>query len=1478
MTKRRLNVKGILFLLGGLVVFGLLTHFLHAYQVKRHAGSLLQQAERAENAKEYRLAIDCLGRYLGFRPGDTDALAHYGRLLAREDIATTPQARLFANSILESVLRRDPARDEERRLLIDLGFRLYRHRDAQYHIEFLLGLKDRKDAQEQLGTVLKQDPKKGELVGKIAECLEAQRKFPEARQFYELGVRFVPDDAANYIGLARLLRVQTDEVRQNRETPAALHQQADQLMDRLVKANPRTSRSFVARAQYHRWYPLPAGSEATLADMERDLQQALALAGGDDAEVLLSLADLAGDKNSPSQARKFLLRGRTKHPDDWRMYHALSRLERSLNHPDEALSWLNQGLEKLPGRLELLWEHADLLVTTGSSEAPAAVERLNSKGVAQAERDVLSARLLIRELKWADALKLLVNAHAQLFGRENQQRSPFLAALLEQSNFLLTRCYEALGDPYRAHNVYLRLLANNPRSVEARMGLARTHLALGQPREAENQYRQLAGLSNARGALAEVTRLVLLRNLRKDDPDWDEIDDNLKMAERLQPRPVSVALLRADALTRQAEREADASKKEQLTGEARGVLVLNLLGGMPVCMGLLRPEMLPLAALPQQRSLAALWVGLSAFEVQAGRAAAGLELLDEADKRFGDLVELRQARMRYWARQRGPKAVKALAGLESGLGKFPSEERRQLRTSLALAYASVGQTDRAQKIWQDLAKDFPDDWSVRLVLFDQALEMNDDGAMDAVLGQLRRIEEDGVLWRDATLRRLLAKAASLDKSARREYLAQARQLAGEIAARWPGWVGVTQFEAQIEDLDGYPDKALLKYRAAIEKGAANVQSVWRAMEILNSQQRYPEAAALRAKLPQRGQYSAGMEQVAALASFQANDDAEALIRAERAAARLPKDHQPQLLLGQIYWRMGQLDKALSSLLKARDLDDRAPESWLALIGFLSATERKEQAKAELTKAEKKLTDVRGRLALGQCYEVVGENDKAVKTFESPQLARSSDFLVRRVVASHYLRAGNATAAKDHLTFLVKAAETKELSTVVWARGMLAILAALGGNYAETQKALALLKESADRDSTAGVEGRRNQAVILAMQGNRSDRLKAIGLLQGLIDEGRDQLPDRLLLAQLHEANNDWPKARQQLMRLLKMPGGTTPANLVAYISALLRHDEVEEAERTLGQLEKLPSMARSLAFISLKAQVLHRCSKQQEAVSLLIEHATKHGQDFGRIGKVLEDLKEYRAAEHMYRMHSDKSPNPSAMLAYAEFLGRRKRYDEALSVCERAWVKAPVAVVANSCLAILELAEDNKTVQSRVERQFLAALKKDPRSVLLRFSLANLRVVQREYEEAEKIYRDLIREDLDNADTNALARNNFAWLLVCQKKRIPQALTLMEEAIVMAGPKATLLDTQALVFLQAGKVAEAMKILEGLVVEAPQKPTYRFHLAQAQLANRNRQEARQSLLRAHNLGLEKTLHPLERQTFEQLLRDLGIPKNALAQE
>src|SRR5205823_4708647 len=114
--------------------------------------------------------------------------------------------------------------------------------------------------------------------------------------------------------------------------------------------------------------------------------------------------------------------------------------------------------------------------------------------------------------------------------------------------------------------------------------------------------------------------------------------------------------------------------------------------------------------------LALLWVGLSIVEERAGRPEASLKLLEEADRWFGDVVELRQARARYWGRQKGPRAAAALAALQRDLDKYPPAVQHELCTSLALAYTALGQPEQARRLWERLAADHPHDCVAPLVL------------------------------------------------------------------------------------------------------------------------------------------------------------------------------------------------------------------------------------------------------------------------------------------------------------------------------------------------------------------------------------------------------------------------------------------------------------------------------------------------------------------------------------------------------------------------------------------------------------------------------------------------------------------------------------------------------------------------------------------------------------------------------------------
>ena len=92
--------------------------------------------------------------------------------------------------------------------------------------------------------------------------------------------------------------------------------------------------------------------------------------------------------------------------------------------------------------------------------------------------------------------------------------------------------------------------------------------------------------------------------------------------------------------------------------------------------------------------------------------------------------------------------------------------------------------------------------------------------------------------------------------------------------------------------------------------------------------------------------------------------------------------------------------------------------------------------------------------------------------------------------------------------------------------------------------------------------------------------------------------------------------------------------------------------------------------------------------------------------------------------------------------------------------------------------------------------------------------------------------------------NNLAWLTALrEKKPSGEALKLINLAINRKGPLPELLDTRGIVYLKSGDFEHALEDLKQAVGSAPTAAKY-FHLAQAYLAAKQKDEAKQSLDKA----------------------------------
>jgi tetratricopeptide (TPR) repeat protein len=1361
--------------------------------------------------------------------GNGEQLTKYlGRYLAR--VPTDTEALARYGRILDK-LAATP--DERLRALLVLE-QVLRRDGSQHDIRRQLvriamheQLRRFSDAREHLEVLLRDvSPGDGELEYLLGRCHAANGEFPRAAEYFEKALQHAPRQIETYAALAHLLRKKLDQP-----------QRADQVMEKLVAQNPRAFQAHLARSRYWRELALqePLNREARLKKAGEDLYRARTLAP-DEAEVLLAVAELAHDQGQPEAARAALKRGLGLYPQNVSMYLSLTTMELQAGQRSQATACLRRGLEKLPGHTELLWALANVLIEDGQ-EAAREIAELGQKKVSRARLDYLQARVLMNQGEWLKAVPLLERIHAELARWPDQAK---------QADLLLGECYGKLGNIDQQYTAYRRAVTADPLWEPACLGMARTLFALGRTDDALEVYRKL--VPRLPGARLPLARLLILKNLSlsRARRQWQEVEQILDECARRAPDRAEIVILRAEMLAAQ-DRVNDA--RDLLTREQAGQ--------------------------PKQVEFPIALAGLTDRE---GKQDQALKILQDARRELGDRLELRLACARHWVKHGGPEAGKALSQLGAGLEKFSAADQQALLRGLADAHARTGGRAEAQRLWERLAQQQPLDLSIKLILFDLALQARNESAMERLTREMENLEgTEGPLVRYARACRLMVQARRGDTQA----LEPARKLLAQVAAQRPAWSRIPLCEAEIQELRKDPAGAMKSYQRAIELGERSPPIIRRTAQLLYENRRYAEAEDVIQKLPDQAPVSADLQRLSAELSLRKQDYGRAVRLARQVVSDKSKDYRDYIWMGQILRATPQRADAEAYLRRAVELAADAPEAWVALIQHLAHEGEKEKAEEAIRAAERKLSRKQAPLALAQCYEALKQMDQAHKLYKEALTAQPDDVATRRNLANFYLRRGQVREAEPHLRRIIEL-RTRAPEDAAWARRLLAIVLAASGDYHQSRDALALLDildEKGGPGVNAGsIEDQRARALVLATQRSRGQRRQAIAILENIMTRQPPTADDQFLLARLHESVGDWPRARERMAALLAT-NGDKPLYLTYYAQSLLRRGDAAEAQIWVDKLQRLPEAADSLGTLELRARLLAVRGKKEEAVALLRSAIDKKSTAadaparLAAVGVLLDELSRSFPAEKSYAQAAEEllrqyvAQRPEKVLALAACLGRQGRTAEVLELCEKAWSICPPASVAGTCLAALHAAPPSPEQFQRVEGWLQSARKKHPEAgTALLVCLADLRDLQGRYAEAIALYRKVIEKD----NRNVMVLNNLAFLLAVKEGKGTEALQFLSQALEIAGPAPELLDTRALVYLSAGRSDLALKDLEEVANDTPQ-PAMFFHLAQAHQQAKNRSGAVLALRRATSLGLKPGhLHALERSALAQLRTELDV--------
>ncbi len=1382
--KRMPNPKAFVSLFVGAALLGAAVHFAHGYQLKRNADALLRQATRLEEDGKLNEAADALYRYVQFVPDDDAAYARYGLLVDKQ--AKSPKAIMRAFFVLEQVVRRNPDRSDVRRRLVSLAMTpgFDRFSEAFDHLQILL----------------KGAPKDAELEEMAGRCEEGNRRYAQGVNWYARAVAHAPERVGCYVRQADLLRRHLDKP-----------EQADAVMDQLVKANPESAGAHLERARYLQRLN-------RIDEAGKEIEQALRLTPRD-VDVLLTAAAIALVKpgldrdEAREQSRKHLLQGVAWHPKDGRLYEALARLELSADRRAQAIGWI-QKLKPLSEAPDVLWALALLWIDVGEmNEAREAVERLGTLGFAPASLSYANAYIRVKESRWLEAIRAMESARPLLV------RSPELTL---RADLLLGHCYEQLGNLELQLAAYRHAVNVDPLSDEARLGLAAALGAIGRTDEALGEYRRL--LPRRPGLRVAMLRLLLLRQAAAapEQRTWAEIDELLDEAGKLSPEPVEVPVYRA---------EVQAMKEPGRLDKARAILE---------------------AARQKHQHEPALWIGLAIMMDRQGQSAQAQALLEQTAREQGDRVDFRLARARIIAQRKGAEAVKQLASLDQDLARFTPAEQGQLLDGMADLCFRIGENAAAESWWTRVAQMQPDNLRVRRQLLDLGIQAENAETVRRLAGEIRRIEgDDGVLWRyaEATHQVLLARQGQLHG------LPEARTRVTEINTRRPNWSRAVLLQAQIEELQDHPDQALEGYLKAIDLGEQHPILIRRAVQLLFGRRRFAEADQILRRLQESN--SGDFSRMAAEISLLNRDQERALALASKAVSADSKDYRDHLWLGQML-SAAKDPKAEESLRRAVQVGPEAPEAWIALVQFLAGQNQRAKAEAVIAEAQTRLPPAERALTLAYCYESVGHVEKADQQFRISLQAKPNDAATLQAVANFHLRRGEVSKAEPLLRKLMAPDTKASAAEEAAARRTLALALISGGGYRRSQEALELVNRNlAARKNT---EDLRAKAVVLASQA--ATRREAIRIYEDLVNRQAATVSDQFTLAQLYDLEGNPRRASEAMINILAAHGDN-PVYVAYYAGSLLRRQSPDQAEVWVEKLEKLrPNVWRT---VELRAQVLKAKGQADQAVPMVEKFAESPEANLALVAQLLEDLGEPAKAENFYRKLAASGKTPDGALLLALFLGRRQRTSEALDLCEQAWRTSKPEAVADAVVVLVYAAPDGEKHHARASEQLAAARKNHPLSQAIAFQLANLWDLQGKSAEAETLYREILTKNQDS--TGAL--NNLAWLLALRREKLPEALSLINRAIEIGGPDPGLFDTRAAVYTAMGNAEAAIKDLEASLAKAGSASGY-FHLARAYALAQNQKAAKEAWNKAVAAGLnQRALHRLERSAFTQLASEFN---------
>lgn len=1421
---RRLNLKFLLVLAASLCAVVLSVHLLHAFNVRSSTKIVLGKAEDARKQGDLRGAMRYYAEYLRQIPSDYEAKA--SQALVAAEVTKQKDVRasdvVLADNLLEQALRQDELRDRRdlRRKLIDIQILRGRPDEARKNIDRLA---DPKKADPELDFLYARCAYATSFFDPAIARLEKLTGYDPRTKKFEAKKAMAADNIEAYMLLAIIRR-------ENKK----LFAEANACVDAMVAANPKSAKALIQRSAFQMRYTQDGTQKENRQRFEtakEDLRKAL-LMEPKNVDALMQNADLDMNSKNYDAAVKHIQSAIELSPKNERLYLGLASVLFSQQKPKEAIAKVEEGLKQVPNSPDLIWGLHEIQWRLGNAaKVRESIDRMEAIKFMPERIQLAKARVPLIEQKWGEAAKLLEEVRPQL------QLYPNLA---QTADLALGQCYANMRQPDLQLKVYTRILQTAPNNIEALRGKAAALTTLLRYEEALQVYQK--GLATALGQEAFMSDrgivggyLAVLTVIAQRDganrEHFQRIIDHVRG--KLKPEsanPVEEIIFQADKL---------------LQGKKYGEVASLLTKGIAE-----HPKDLRL-----RTSL------IATVAAQKGTDAA-LASLAEVERELGPSPQTRLLRGELVVRKGGPDVKQRLAELERGIAGMTPPEQAEFLARIGSHYYRLGAggRDDALRCYKQALALRPDNGPLLEGLFELGRESNDHLAMLKARDDIEKgMGRDSNLWKYAEAARLVAQVRERGAQVEASSLDQATKLIEQVSAQRPDWHILFWLQGEIAELKGEPESAIREYQKSLELGPPNPAIVQRLVELQMSRGQYAEA--LRSLQRLGDAVALGKLGIAAQVLGNGNPE-KALKDLEREVPEKSTNPSELLWKGQLLLRLKKMDLAEATFRRAAQMGPNLPQTWLALVEFLSRFRNGAEAERAIRDAENQLSDDQASLVLAQCYTLLGSYQQAEHYYLMAMRNSPRTPALARTIATFYLTSKQPDKAVPYLKSLVESApklRQEDQQHVTWARRELALLLAQSQSYPQFESALRLI----DANAATGAAAQQDALLKARLLSSRRDP-RSLRQAEKLYHQNKESLgyDDKLALAHVYSSTNQWEKARRLLVEL--NAGQPSDVRVMTTLAeTLLKRGETDSAQSWIRKLEQV--QAKTPQTVRLNAWLAMRRLRPDEAAELVAATIPKPitPDNVGQLiqgARILEDIKHYKAAETLLR--SSLSVGPGVKWELTEFLARRGRSEECLALLkEQLSEKTLEAACIVGTNALREQKSSTGSVppsQSVQVQSWYEESRKLPKSsITLKLSEALLYDLLGLSQQAEQIYRQIIAmQELPDA-ARATTANNLAFLLAINGGDLAEAQKLIDFSTVQLGNPPELLDTRAIVALAKGNPAEAIKLLMEATEFSGSSELY-FHLALAFQKANDKGGAGLSLRRAREEGLRKeTLSQVE---------------------